>query len=74
MTKKNHIVSFKKLEPELKDLVNKSYPYGFEDAIKSYTLGPDKRFYAFPLSTEDCNYLVKIDVDYDLSVTLVDDE
>ncbi len=70
MTKKNRIVSFKKLDSELKNLVQNFYPYGFEDDIKSYQLGPGKSFYAFPISTEEYNILVKVDVDYDFGLDM----
>ncbi|WP_421918474.1 hypothetical protein [Marinifilum sp.] len=65
MTKKNRIISYKKLDEDLLDLVNKTYPNGFEDAVKSYILGPNKSFYAFSVSTEEYNILVKVEVNYD---------
>ncbi|PXX99192.1 hypothetical protein DF185_15055 [Marinifilum breve] len=73
MTKKNRIVSFKKRDSELMNLIQNFYPYGFEDDIKFYQLGPDKSFYAFPISTEECNILVKVDVDYDFNLDMEDE-
>lgn len=74
MTKKNRIVSFRKLDKELLDLVHKTYPLGFEDSVKSYIMGPDKNFYAFPISTDEYNILVKVDVDYDFGLDMEEDE
>ncbi|MCY1634207.1 hypothetical protein [Marinifilum sp. D737] len=74
MTKKNRIVSFKKLDSELKNLVQNFYPYGFEDDINFYRLGPDKSFYAFPISTEEYNILVKVDVDSDFGQEIEEEE
>lgn len=70
MTKKNRIVSFKKLDSELKNLVRNFYPYGFEDDIKFYRLSPGKSFYAFPISTEEYNILIKVDVDCDFGLEI----
>lgn len=74
MSKKNLIVNFKKVGTDLLGRISETYPDGFEDAIKFFQMGADKSFYAFPLSTEDCNYLVKVDVDFDFSIELEDVE
>ncbi|NOU59447.1 hypothetical protein [Marinifilum caeruleilacunae] len=71
---KNRIVSFKKLDNELMQLVNKTYPNGFEEAIQSYILGPNKSFYAFSISTEEYHFLVKVDMNYDLGLDMDEEE
>lgn len=75
MAKKNQIVSFNKMEPELMNLVREKFPLGFEEVIKLFNLGVGRSFYAFDLMTDDCNYLIKVDVDVDLLLNrLVDKE
>jgi phosphoribosylaminoimidazole (AIR) synthetase len=74
MAKKNRIVSFNKMEPELLNLVRKTFPLGYEEMIKLFNLGVGRSFYAFDLITEECNYLIKVDVDVDFSVIGNDDE
>jgi len=74
MAKKNQIVSFNKMEPELMNLVREKFPLGFEEAIRLFNLGVGRSFYAFDLLTDDCNYLIKVDVDHDLLLNSVEDE
>ncbi|RUT73460.1 hypothetical protein [Ancylomarina longa] len=74
MSKKNRIVNLRKLDTELVRKINEDYPFGFEDDIKRYLLGHDKTIYAFPLTTDDCNCLVKVDMDYDYSLHLEEEE
>lgn len=74
MAKKNQIVSFNKMEPELINLVRKKFPLGFEKVIRLFNLGVGRSFYAFDLITDDCNYLIKVDVDHDLLLNWAVDE
>lgn len=74
MAKRNRTVSFDKMAPELVNLVDEKFPFGFEERIKSYRTGSGKRFYAFDLMNEECNYLIKVDVDVDFSLIWNDDE
>ncbi|PCH70446.1 MAG: hypothetical protein COC06_04840 [Bacteroidales bacterium] len=74
MAKKNQIVSFNKMEPELINLVRKKFPLGFEEVIRLFNLGVGRSFYAFDLITDDCNYLIKVDVDHDLLLNWAVDE
>jgi hypothetical protein len=67
----NKIISYKNLNEDLISLINEIYPNGFEEKIKSFTLGPDKKFHAFPLKTSECDYLVKVDVNIDMSIGLM---
>ena len=66
MAKKNRIVSFSKMEPELINLVQKTFPLGLEEVVKLFNFGVGRSFYAFDLVTDDCNYLIKVDVNQDL--------
>ena len=70
----NKIISFRKLNEELLALIEQTYPDGFEDKVKSFTLGPNKKIYAFPLKTEECNFLVKVDVNIDMSIGLMQED
>ncbi|MFA9370635.1 MAG: hypothetical protein ACERIH_02910 [Labilibaculum antarcticum] len=74
MAKKNRIVSFNKMEPELLNLVRKTFLLGYEEMVKLFNLGVRRSFYAFDLVTEECNYLIKVDVDFDSPVIWSDDE
>ena len=74
MAKKNQIVSFNKMEPELVNLVRKTFPLGFDERVSVFNLGVGRSFYAFDLITDDCNYLIKVDVEHDLSLNCTVDE
>ena len=54
------------MEPELINLVEKTFPFGFEEVVKLFNLGVGRSFYAFDFLTDECNYLIKVDVDQDL--------
>jgi phosphoribosylaminoimidazole (AIR) synthetase len=74
MAKKNRIVSFNKMEPELVNLVRKTFPLGYEEMVKLFNLGVGRSFYAFDLITEECNYLIKVDASVDFSMFWNDNE
>lgn len=68
------IKSLENLTPELKKLLKKRYPDGFEDSIMRITNAKNEPIFVVPLETEDTNYLIKIAVvqnsegEYDLDV------
>ncbi len=68
------IKSLENLSPELKKLLKKRYPDGFEDSIMRITNAKNEPIFVVPLETDDTNYLIKIAVvknsegEYDLDV------
>lgn len=66
MAKKNLNVSFDNMEPELINLVRKRFPLGFGKVVRLFNFGVGRSFYAFDLITDDCNYLIKVDIEHDL--------
>ena len=68
------IKSLENLSPELKKLLKKRYPDGFEDNIMRITNAKNEPIFVVPLETDDTNYLIKIAVvknsegEYDLEV------
>lgn len=62
MEKKRVIKSLENLDPKVKILLKKEYPYGFEDSLRRLTNAKNEPFYVVPLETEDTAYLVKIAV------------
>ena len=63
--KKRIIVSFKKLPEGLQEKLLETYPGKLVDHARKIPKGPKDFFYALDLETDDTNYLVKIDVDFD---------
>jgi hypothetical protein len=68
------IKSLENLSPELKQLLKKRYPDGYEGSIMRITNQKNEPIFVVPLETADTNYLVKIAVvknsegEYDLEV------
>ncbi len=68
------IKSLENLTPELKKMLKKRYPDGFEENIMRITNAKNEPIFVVPLETEDTNYLIKIavvknsDGEYDLDV------
>lgn len=68
------IKSLENLSPELKKLLKKKYPDGFEENIMRITNHKNEPIFVVPLETEDTNYLIKIAVvknsegEYDLDM------
>lgn len=68
------IKSLENLTPELKKLLKKRYPDGYEDSIMRITNQKKEPIFVVPLETDDTNYLIKIAVvknsegEYDLDV------
>ncbi len=59
-TKKRIIKSLENLSLELRELLKKQYPNGYEAAITRITNARNEPIFVFPLETEDATYLVKI--------------
>lgn len=74
MEKKRVIKSLEKLDGDLKNLLKKNYPDGFENSLTRLTNAQNEPFFVVPLETEDTMYLVKIAVtknsegEYDIEV------
>lgn len=64
-TKKRLVVSYKNISEELKEMLRKTYPAGFQDAMIRVDKAPGDFFYAVDLETDDIHYLIKVDVKID---------
>ena len=60
--KKRVIVDYKNITNELLDLLNTTYPDGYEDAVIRFKNAKDEMVSAVPLETDDAKYLVKVSV------------
>ena len=60
--KKRVIVDYKNITNDLLDLLNSSYPDGYEDAVIRFKNSKDEMVSAVPLETDDTKYLVKVSV------------
>jgi RNA polymerase primary sigma factor len=60
------IVSYEKLEPQVKKMFDIKFGDGYEELIERFTRKSGEYFYAVRFETEDTEYLVKVDVDMDL--------
>jgi hypothetical protein len=75
VSKKRVIKSFENLNEELKELLRRQYPNGYEASITRIKNAKNEPIFVFPLETEDSIYLVKIPVtknsdgEYDLEKT-----
>ena len=56
------IKSLEKLTEDLQELVQKQYPYGYEESITRITNAKKEPIFVFPLETEDSIILVKVPV------------
>lgn len=59
-TKKRVIKSLDTLPDDLKDLVKRQYPNGYETSISRIMNAKREPIFVFPLETEDSVYLVKV--------------
>lgn len=65
MPKRNQIISYQNLTPDLKEAIMKKYPMGWVNhMIKVKTVG-DAFFYAITVDTTEASYLVKVPVKID---------
>ncbi|MFW5760688.1 MAG: hypothetical protein ACOCXH_06910 [Cyclobacteriaceae bacterium] len=60
--KKRIIKSYEKLAPELQDLLNKKYPYGYSNQLIRLANSQGENYFAVPLETEDTVYMVKVHI------------
>jgi len=59
-SKKRVIKSLETLSEELKELIKKQHPNGFESSISRIMNAKKEPIFVFPLETEDSLYLVKV--------------
>ena len=59
-TKKRVIKSLETLSEELKELIKKQHPNGFESSISRIMNAKKEPIFVFPLETDDSLYLVKV--------------
>lgn len=60
VTKKKVIKSLDNLSEDLKELLKKQYPLGYENSITRINNAKKEPIFVFPLETEEATYLVKI--------------
>ena len=60
VSKKKVIKSLESLSEDLKDLLKKQYPAGYEHNITRISNGKKEPIFVFPLETEGATYLVKL--------------
>lgn len=63
--KKNLIVSYKNLTPELLELLKQTYPEGYKDYIQRFEKPNGETIFVVSIETEDTCYMVKMDVKVD---------
>ena len=61
------IISYDKMTPEIKVLFDARYPEGYADAVMRYPKPSGECFYAVGLYTKEADYLIKVDVNVDMS-------
>ena len=61
------IISYDKMTPEIKVLFEARYPEGYADAVMRYPKPSGECFYAVGLYTKEADYLIKVDVNVDMS-------
>lgn len=59
-TKKRVIKSLETLSEDLKELLKKQYPNGFEASITRIINAKKEHIFVFPLETDDAIYLIKV--------------
>lgn len=65
MSKIRKIVSFEKLDPEVKDAFMAQYPEGWKNHIQKLPKPNGEYFYAVSLEFAEYSYLIKMDVKID---------
>lgn len=60
VSKKKVIKSLESLSEELKELLKKQYPLGYENSITRISNAKKESIFVFPLETEEATYLVKL--------------
>ncbi|MDR2907828.1 MAG: hypothetical protein LBU91_07565 [Bacteroidales bacterium] len=69
IVKKNVIVSYNKIDNDLKMALLKEYPDGYGNYIIRYPKPNGEYFFAVPLDTDEANYLIKVEVKVDNLIT-----
>ena len=62
VSKKRVIKSFDTLSEDLKELIKRQYPNGYEGNITRIVSPKKEPLFVFPLETDDATYLVKVPV------------
>lgn len=62
VSKKRLIKSLETLSDDLRELLKRQYPNGFESSITRISNAKKEPIFVFPLETEDTTYLVKIPI------------
>ncbi|MBS1545030.1 MAG: hypothetical protein JST14_15445 [Bacteroidetes bacterium] len=60
VSKKKVIKSLESLSEELKELMKKQYPLGYENSITRISNAKKESIFVFPLETDEATYLVKL--------------
>lgn len=60
VSKKRVIKSLDNLNEELRELLKKQYPSGYEQNISRIMNAKNEPIFVFPLETEDATYLIKV--------------
>lgn len=67
--KRNVIVDYKNITPEILELFTERYPYGYEDEdIIKFKNSKGEMVRAVPFETSDTKYLVKVSVQMDAKI------
>ena len=66
---KNIIVSYNKIDNDLKMELFKKYPEGYANYVHRYPKPNGEFFFAVPLDVEDMHYLIKVEVKVDNLIT-----
>jgi len=80
VSKKKVIKSLESLSEELKELMKKQYPTGYEHSITRISNAKKEPIFVFPLETDEATYLVKLPAtknsegEYDVESKPRDDE
>lgn len=74
--KRNVIVDYKNITPEILELFTERYPYGYEDEdIIKFKNSKGEMVRAVPFETADTKYLVKVSVQMDAKIdAFLDDD
>jgi hypothetical protein len=62
VSKKKVIKSLETISEDLRELVKKQYPNGYEQNISRILNAKNEPIFVFPLETEDATYLIKVPV------------
>jgi hypothetical protein len=58
--KKKIIKSLETISDELREMINKQYPIGYENSISRIKNAKNEPIFVFPLETDDTTYLIKV--------------